>query len=59
MLKFIVLGYVPGTTFQISFGMYIIFFLCAGWLTLSSWYALTYMTRQQALRIASLQLLTK
>lgn len=58
MLKFIVLGYVPGTSFQISFTTYLIFFAASAILSLASWYILSYQVHRQAVRIATIQLIS-
>ncbi len=58
MLNFIILGYVPGTSIQISFEMYLALF---AWCLLAPalvWYGAHYTLRKKALRIAAIQLIS-
>ncbi len=58
MLKFIVLGLVPGTSYQISFDAYLLFFACLLTLSLISWYYIVFTVRRKAIRIATIQLIS-
>lgn len=56
MLNFIVLGYIPGTTYQITFFEYLAFTLLTAGLLTSAWYFLYFDVRKKAKRIAAIQL---
>lgn len=58
MLKFIILGYVPGTSIQISFEWYLAFFSGLGMISLIGWYVIRYLTRREAVRIAAIRLVS-
>lgn len=58
MLKFIILGYVPGTSIQISFESYLMFFAGLGLVSFIGWYFVRYLARRQALRIATIRLVS-
>lgn len=57
MLNFIVLGYVPGTSLQLSFADVFIGGLVLLGLPLLVWYGLRHSVRQQARRIVAIELI--
>lgn len=57
MLNFIILGYVPGTTYQITFNKFLVFSLIALGCTLAKW-SLDYIAvRKNVRRIAAINLI--
>lgn len=58
MLNFIILGYVPGTSIQISFEMYLVFFAWFVLMPALLWYSTYYSVRKNAARIAAIQLIS-
>lgn len=57
MLNFIILGYVPGTTFQITFMSFIV----AAWLicivSITLWYGIYFAVRKKVRDIATIKLI--
>lgn len=57
MLNFIILGYVPGTTVQITFTNFITTVALACLVSGAIWYSLSYAVRKKARDIATIQLI--